>query len=110
MWQPSLALPLTYYDDGGDEGYPIDDGRGLHVQTRIVLDGSDQTQAVWTESLVNHELGHHIMDLYSASGDYEPEHEESFDVPESPIIAWSEGWATFWAVSYTHLTPRRFRG
>jgi hypothetical protein len=92
LWAPGVHFPSTAYDDALAGGVDIG---GEHYDTRIVLDGSAATDAVWTESLLDHELGHMVMDVYGVIPEYDTAREAMLNDPEPPPIAWAEGWATF---------------
>lgn len=94
MWAPGRRYGSTFYEDPYGGGVQVGDD---FFDSVIFVDGTDATNAIWTESILDHELGHMVMDLYGVIPEYDMADEQMLHLPEPPAIAWAEGWATFWA-------------
>lgn len=83
----------------------------LRLDTTIMLSGSQSSPMHWAVSVVSHEVGHYLMDVYSKSPGEGGAH--YLGTPSLPGLAWSEGFATFSAQSSISqisgtLTPTYF--
>ncbi len=63
----------------------------------IWISGGPQGSSAWGSPVVLHELGHFVAHNYSR--DDSPGGAHYFGQPIAPAFAWSEGWASFFAVS-----------
>lgn len=80
---PALGGARVNYGGGAFDTY----------QTSIALSGTDESPNHWSKSVINHELGHWIMDSYSRPPGEAAQHMISQTTP--PGMAYSEGWASF---------------
>lgn len=95
LWKPGvdsfcLACFLNRTSGGTDVGGGL---LPLHFDTTILLSGSDENPLQWSSSIINHELGHFVMGQYSRPPGEVGVHYLS--APESPGLAFSEGYATW---------------
>ncbi|MBL8786251.1 MAG: hypothetical protein JNJ59_15230 [Deltaproteobacteria bacterium] len=67
----------------------------LAFDRALFLSGAPSAPHHWTPSLVAHELGHFAMDTWSVLPDLGGPH--GWDARVDPALAWSEGFATFFA-------------
>jgi len=63
----------------------------------IFISGQDGDSSAWGWAVILHEFGHYVAKLYSR--DDSPGGSHTIGVPVVPPFAWSEGWASFYAVS-----------
>lgn len=112
LWAPGASppclacfLPAEY----GPVRLTVDDAAPVDYGRAIWLSGTNATPYHWTPSMVGHEFGHFVMDVYSRSPDEGGPH--SWDSLINPALAWSEGFATFfgqWWLSADAPVPRFF--
>lgn len=113
MWSPDINVtclacylptgwgPISWHAANGDVGF----------DRALFLSGASSAPLHFTPSLVAHELGHWVMDSFSRF----PEAQGSHGWGEliAPPLAWSEGFATFfaqWAQSTPESVDPRFFG
>ncbi len=63
---------------------------------RIVILGELADPDEYDDIIIGHEYGHFVMDTYSKDNSPGGEHS---DAPSTATLAWSEGWATFFAAA-----------
>jgi hypothetical protein len=66
---------------------------GQQIDTQIWFDAALNDERWWSTAVTSHEMGHWVMASYGLPPGEGGRH--CFAVPESPGIAWSEGWATW---------------
>jgi len=71
------------------------DGEAITFDRALFLSGTASTPHHFTPSLIAHELGHYVMDTWSLLPDVGGPH--GWDARVDPALAWSEGFATFFA-------------
>ncbi len=68
---------------------------GQRFDTQIVYPGDPNDAEQWAISVVDHELGHWVMQSFGTSPNEGGTH--YIGIPTFPGQAWSEGWATFFS-------------
>ena len=118
LWSPEVT-PLClscFFPNGwgplqvpGADG-PVGFGRFIWYSGKTTASGSALSGPhQWTPSMVGHELGHYVMDVFSRSPNEGGAH--SWDGLYNAGLAWSEGWANFfaqWWLSAEAEQPRFF--
>jgi len=95
LWKPGIdAFCLACFINRAGGGTNVGSGLlPLHFDTTILLSGSTMSPLHWSGSVVNHELGHFVLDEYSRPPGEGGIH--YINAAESPGLAWSEGYATW---------------
>jgi len=93
IWYPGIAWKcgacFTPYD--------VDLGGNGLFEYSILIGGEDDSASAWGYPVILHEFGHYAARFYSRDNSTGGPH--SLGVPISPPFAWSEGWATWFAVA-----------
>lgn len=75
---------------------------GLSFPSTIFIGGDADSSSAWGSAVILHEFGHYAAQYYSR--DDSPGGYHAVGVPVAPPFAWSEGWATYFALStYSRL-------
>ncbi|MCC6625300.1 MAG: hypothetical protein IT385_28890 [Deltaproteobacteria bacterium] len=113
LWHPSRTPPcLSCYFPAGWGPFRLVDAQGavLTVFDRgIFLSGANAAPHHWTPSLSGHELGHYALEVLSRLPSSSGAH--SWNTRTRPSLAWSEGFATFfaqWSLSAVNPDSRFF--
>lgn len=61
---------------------------------QIELEGDLAGKDEWDDTVIEHESGHFMSDVFSSDDNPGGCHDGN---PDDPALAWSEGWATYWA-------------
>jgi hypothetical protein len=86
------ALPLTaYWHFGNDDGT-------YYFENGLYLLGEEEDSDGFDDTVILHESGHWIEDTYGRSDSPGGDHDGS---PTTPTLAWSEGFATYFAMAMT---------
>ena len=100
LWSPSvtpMCLSCFFPTGWGPLRVPVVGGGSVDF-TRFIwfsgTGGSSGSPHHWTPSMVGHEYGHYVMDVFSRSPNEGGAH--SWDGLLNPGLAWSEGFATFY--------------
>ncbi|TNF29909.1 MAG: hypothetical protein EP329_14660 [Deltaproteobacteria bacterium] len=102
LWNPDVT-PLClscFFPNGygplripGEDG-PVDFGRFIWYSGKTTApSGQLSAPHQWTPSMIGHEFGHYVMDVFSRSPNEGGAH--SWDQLYNAGLAWSEGWADF---------------
>ncbi len=93
VWTPGLA-----WDCGACFGKGFTQNMdGTVFDNSIFISGEASDSSAWGWAVILHEFGHYVARNYSR--DDSPGGSHSLGVPVVPPFAWSEGWASFFAVS-----------
>lgn len=95
LWKPGIdSYCLSCFLNRTSGGTDVGGGLlPLHFDTTILLSGSGENPLQWSSSIINHEIGHFVMDQYSRPPNEGGIHYLS--APEPPGLAFSEGYATW---------------
>lgn len=97
LWKPEVDMfCLACFINRAGGGTNVGSGaQTLHFENTILLSGTATSSPLhWSASVINHEIGHFVMNEYGKSPGEGGVH--YLNMPEAPGLAWSEGYAT-WA-------------
>jgi len=92
LWAPGVGWSCGACFSGNQQQF----GEQV-IRNSIFIGGEPEGSSAWGYAVLLHEFGHYVARNYSR--DDSPGGSHTIGVPITPPFAWSEGWATFFAVS-----------
>lgn len=99
LWAPGKSWSCGACYWGG--GYQSPSGSAYAFSQSIYIGGESSSASAWGYPVILHEFGHYVAANYSK--DDSPGGSHYLGEKIQPAFAWSEGWATFFAVSLVSL-------
>jgi hypothetical protein len=99
IWAPGeeLVCPACYLPPSEKTPLLSITGSSTKFDQFIFIGGKKSGSSAWGSTVLLHELGHYVAHNYSRDDSRGGEH--YLGKPIAPAFAWSEGWASFFAVS-----------
>jgi hypothetical protein len=97
LWEPGQRFDCgngtCYVPEGWGASVSYEGGQDLY-RCAVVIAGTEETPQQWSASVILHEFGHYMMDVYS-NAPHDGGRHSTVEL-ERPTMAWSEGWASFY--------------